>query len=201
MISSFTQLLARSFEGRLDEKTQTYVDYVVDGAVRMQRLIQDLLIYSRVGRHGGSIKPTSSQRVLDEALRNLAAAIDENRALVTNDALPTVRADAGQLVQLFQNLLGNAIKFKRDEVPRIHVSAHDRGRDWVFAIKDTGIGIDQKYADRVFVIFQRLHTRSEFPGTGIGLALCKRIVERHGGQIWFESEPGQGSTFFFSVPK
>jgi PAS domain S-box-containing protein len=201
MVSSYTQLLGQRYEGQLDEKAKKYIDYAVDGAIRMQRLINDLLTYSRVGTRGKPLEPTDAHAVLGEAVVNLAAAIEESGAMITNDDLPTVRTDASQLVQVFQNLLANAIKFRGAEPPRVHVSARDQGREWVFAVRDNGIGIERQYAARVFVIFQRLHTRQEYPGTGIGLALCKRIVERHGGHIWFESEPGTGSTFFFTVPK
>jgi len=201
MVSSYTQLLAQRYEGQLDDKAKKYIDYAVDGAVRMQRLINDLLMYSRVGTQGKPFEPTDSHSVLGEILRNLQAAIEESRAIITNDDLPTVRADASQFAQVFQNLIGNAIKFRLDSPPHIHVSARDRGHEWVFSVADNGIGIDPQYKDRLFAIFQRLHTKQEYPGTGIGLALCKKIVERHGGKIWFESEPGKGSTFFFSIPK
>ena len=201
MVSSYTQLLVKRFEGPLDGKTQKYVHYVVDGAIRMQTLINDLLAYSRVGTRGQPLEPTDAHAALGEAIRNLAALIEENRAIITNADLPTVRADALQLGMVFQNLIANAIKFRREDIPRIHVSAQDRSREWVFAVKDNGIGIEPQHAERVFVLFQRLHTQAEYPGTGIGLAVCKRIVEHHGGKIWFESEPGNGSTFFFTVPK
>jgi PAS domain S-box-containing protein len=201
MVSSYTQLLVKRFEGQLDDKTKKYVHYVVDGAIRMQTLINDLLAYSRVGTRGQPLEPTDAHAALGEAIRNLAALIEENRAIITNADLPTVRADALQLGMVFQNLLANAIKFRREDIPRIHVSAQDQSREWVFAVKDNGIGIEPQHAERVFVLFQRLHTQAEYPGTGIGLAVCKRIVERHGGKIWFESEPGNGSTFFFTVPK
>ena len=201
MVSSYTQLLGQRYEGQLDEKAKKYIDYAVDGAVRMQRLINDLLTYSRVGTRGKPLEPTDAHAVLGEAVVNLAAAIEESGAMITNDDLPTVRTDASQLVQVFQNLLANAIKFRGAEPPRVHVSARDQGREWVFSVRDNGIGIEPQYAARVFVIFQRLHTKQEYPGTGIGLALSKRIVERHGGRIWFESDPGRGSTFFFTVPK
>ena len=167
----------------------------------MQRLINDLLAYSRVNTQGKTIETVDSHSVLGAALRNLSAAIEESHAIIINDDMPAVRADASQLSQLFQNLIGNAIKFRGADSPRIHVSASDFGREWRFSVKDNGIGFDAKYADKVFVIFQRLHTRQEFPGTGIGLAICKRIVERHGGRIWFESETGKGSTFYFTLPK
>jgi PAS domain S-box-containing protein len=201
MVASYTQLLAERYEGQLDEKARKYIAYAVDGAVRMQQLVNDLLTYARVGTRGNPIEPTDAGRVLGQAIGDLATAIEESRAVVTHEELPLVRADASQLRQLFQNLLANALKFRSEEVPRVHVSARDEGRDWVFAVRDNGIGIDRQYAERVFVVFQRLHTRRDYPGTGIGLALCKRIVERHGGRIWFESEPGKGSTFLFTVPK
>jgi light-regulated signal transduction histidine kinase (bacteriophytochrome) len=201
MVASFTQLLAQRYEGQLDEKAQTYIHYAVDGATRMQRLINDLLTYSRVSTQGRSFEPTDSHSVLGEALLNLSAAMEESRAIVTNDDLPTVHADATQLLQVFQNLIANAIKFRGKDTPHVHVSAREEGGEWLFSVKDNGIGIDAQYSDRLFVIFQRLHTRQEYPGTGIGLALCKRIVERHGGRIWFESEPGKGSTFYFALPK
>ena len=201
MVSSYTQLLAKRFEGQLDEKTQKYVHYAVDGAFRMKTLINDLLTYSRVGRRGKPPEPADSSAVLGEALRNLAALVEENRAVITHENLPTVCADGSQLVLVFQNLIANAIKFRRADVPRIHVSAQDKGGEWVFAVKDNGIGIESRHADRIFVIFQRLHTHEEYSGNGIGLAVCKRVVERHGGKIWFESEPGKGATFFFTIPK
>ncbi|MDQ7825133.1 MAG: PAS domain-containing protein [Candidatus Eremiobacteraeota bacterium] len=201
MVASYTQLLADRYKGQLDEKANMYIDYAVDGAVRMQQLINDLLTYSRIGTQGRQPEPIDVRPVLSEACRNLQTAIEESGAIVTDDDLPTVRADAGQIALLFQNLIGNAIKFHGADPPRVHVSARDLGREWCFSLKDNGIGMESKYADRVFVIFQRLHTQQEYPGTGIGLAVCKRIVERHGGRIWLESSPGEGSTFFFTIPK
>jgi PAS domain S-box-containing protein len=201
MVSSYTQLLAQRYEDQLDDKAKKFINYAVDGALRMQRLINDLLAYSRVSTQGKTLKTIDSHSALGEALHSLAAAIEENQAIVINDDLPVVCADATQLSQLFQNLIGNAIKFKSADLPRIHVSACDIGREWRFSVKDNGIGIDKQYAEKVFVIFQRLHTMREYPGTGIGLAICKSIVERHGGRIWFESELGKGSTFYFTLPK
>jgi PAS domain S-box-containing protein len=201
MVASYTQLLAQHYDGRLDEKAKKFMDYAVDGAVRMQRLINDLLTYSRIGTQGKPLETTDTHTLLGEAISNLATLIAEKRAIITNNDLPTVRADASQLMQVFQNLISNSIKFQGENVPHIHVSAQEKGREWVFAVRDNGIGIEKQYADRVFVIFQRLHTRQEYPGTGIGLAVCKRIVERHGGRIWFESEPGKGSIFFFTLTK
>lgn len=202
MVSSYTQLLAQKYQGQLDEKAKKYIDYAVDGAVRMQVLINDLLTYSRVNTQGEPLKTVDSHSALGEALRNLSATIQESEALVINDNLPNINADYSQMVQLFQNLIGNAIKFRStDTPPRIRISASDQGSVWRFSVKDNGIGIGAEYADKVFVIFQRLHTRQEYPGTGIGLAICKRIVERHHGRIWFESEPGNGSVFHFALPK
>ena len=201
MVASYTQLLAERYENQLDEKAKKYIAYAVEGAIRMQRLVNDLLVYSRVSTRGNPLETTDSHSILGEVIRNLAAAIEESKAIVTNEELPMVRADASQIEQVFQNLLANAIKFRGENSPHIHVSVRDEGREWVFSVRDNGIGIERQYADRIFVIFQRLHTRQEYPGTGIGLAVCKRIVERHGGRIWFESVPGKGSTFFFTVPK
>ena len=201
MVSSYTQLLAQRYEDQLDDKAKKFIGYAVDGAVRMQRLINDLLAYSRVSSQGKDFETIDAHAVLGEALRNLAAAIKENQALIINEDLPTVRADATQLCQLFQNLIANAIKFKGADLPRIYIAASDLGHEWCFTVQDNGIGIEEQYADKVFVLFQRLHTRLEYPGTGIGLAICKRIVERHGGRIWFDSEPGKGTTFSFTLPK
>jgi signal transduction histidine kinase len=200
MVASYTQLLAQKYGGQLDDKAQSYIHYAVDGATRMQGLINDLLTYSRVNTQGRPLEPTDSHAVLGEALRNLTVSIEESGAIVTNDDLPVVRADASQLQQVFQNLIGNAIKFRGKTSPHVHVAARKEGREWLFSVMDNGIGIDPQHAERLFVIFQRLHTRQEYQGTGIGLAVCKRIVERHGGSIWFESEPGKGSTFYFTLP-
>jgi len=201
MVSSYTQLLAQRYQGELDEKAHKFIDYAVDGAVRMQRLINDLLAYSRVSTRGKEFELSDSQAALDEALCNLKAAVEESRAEIHCELLPQVPADPTQLVQLFQNLVGNALKFHGPTPPRIEVAARDLGEEWRFAVRDNGIGVEAQYADKVFVIFQRLHSRQEYPGTGIGLAICKRIVERHGGRIWFKSEPGRGSTFYFTLPK
>lgn len=201
MVASYTQLLAERYEEHLDEKAKKYIHYAVDGAVRMQRLIQDLLAFSKVAMRGGNFEKVDINRVFDNAVNNLEVSIREAHAVLTKENLPEVTADPLQLTQVLQNLIANAIKFCNADPPRVHVSVQqeDNG-DWVFGVKDNGIGIASQYRDKIFVIFQRLHTREEYPGTGIGLALCKRIIERHGGRIWFESEPGLGSTFFFSVP-
>ncbi len=201
MVSSFTQLLAKRYRGRLDADADDFIDYVVGGAVRMQHLINDLLTYSRVGRAGEGFAPTDCAAVVATACANLRTAIEECGAQVTSDPLPTVAAEAPQLLQVFQNLIGNAIKFHRkDAPPRVHVGARRQEGDWLFWVRDNGIGIEPQYAARIFLVFQRLHGRKEYPGTGIGLAICKKVVERHGGRIWVESEPGRGSTFFFTLP-
>ncbi len=201
MVASYTQLLGQRYEGQLDDKAQKYIGYAVDGAVRMQRLINDLLEYSRVNTRARPTETVDAEKTLDEVKKNLAASLLENQATVTHDDLPAISVDATQFMQLLQNLIGNAIKFHREEAPQIHISARDLGHEWLFSVRDNGIGFEAKYAERIFVIFQRLHTRQEYPGTGIGLALCKRIVERHNGKIWCESVSGQGATFYFTIPK
>jgi signal transduction histidine kinase/DNA-binding response OmpR family regulator len=201
MVSSYVQLLQRRYQGQLDSKADMYIEYAVDGAARMQTLIQDLLAYSRVGRANEAFAPADCGRVLNQVLASLAAAIADTRASVTAGPLPTVLANAGQLAQLLQNLIGNAIKFHGVIAPHVHISATRRGAEWVFAVRDNGIGIDPQNINRIFEIFQRLHTRQEYEGTGIGLAICKRIVEHHGGQIWVESRPAAGATFYFTLPE
>jgi len=199
VVTGYVQLIERRFKGRLDADADQFIYYIVDGVSRMQQLIADLLNYSRVGTRGRAMEPTSAEAVLGRVLANLQNVIAESGAAVTHDALPTVRADETQLTQLFQNLIGNAIKFRSQRRPEIHVSAERDGSGWVFSVRDNGIGIEKQYRDQVFVIFQRLHTRQKYPGTGIGLAICKRIVERHGGRIWLDSAPGQGTTFYFTL--
>lgn len=199
MVSSYTQLLEKRYKDKLDANAHDFINYAVDGAKRMQNLINDLLTYSRVGTRGKLFEPTDCKAVFDAAIANLDAAIKENKAKVTYDPLPMVMSDEGQLVQLFQNLIGNAIKFHGKKPPRVHVSARPDGDKWVFSIKDNGIGIDPQYFERIFIIFQRLHSEG-YPGTGTGLAIAKRIVERHGGRIWIESAPDKGSTFHFTIP-
>lgn len=201
VITSYTQLLAKRYKGKLDKDADEYIGFAVDGAKRMQGLIQDLLAYSRVGTKGKELAPTDCEAVLSTTLRSLALAISESGAQITHDPLPTVRGDPGQLGQLFQNLIDNAIKYRNGKGPEVHVSCTRQASEWLFGVKDNGIGIDPQYADRVFIIFQRLHTRDEYEGTGIGLAVCKKIVERHGGKIWVDSEPGHGSTFYFTLPR
>jgi PAS domain S-box-containing protein len=199
-VAGFVRLLEKRSGGQLDEKAQEYTKYIVGGVTRMKELIQDLLEYSRLETQGKELKPVDSSRSLAKALSNLGTAIGESGATITHEHLPTVKADRLQMVSLFQNLIGNAIKFRGTETPRVHISAERKGGEWVFSVRDNGIGIDPQFAERIFIVFQRLHGREEFPGTGIGLAICKRIVERHGGRIWVESEPGKGSTFFFTLP-
>jgi signal transduction histidine kinase len=200
MIGSYIELLARRYRGKLDADADDFIQYAVDGVARMQELIDDLLSYSRVGRRGKELVPTEVAEAFEEATANLRTAIDESSATITADALPSVRGDASQLAQLFQNLLGNAIKFRGDAAPRIHVSAVRQDGDWAFSVSDNGIGLDPRHADRIFVMFQRLHSREEYAGTGIGLAICKRIVERHGGHIRAESEgAGKGTAFHFTL--
>jgi PAS domain S-box-containing protein len=200
MITSYVQIIEEDYTGKLDADADEYIAFTVDGAKRMQTLIDDLLAYSRVGTRGEPFMPTSMNRVLSEAIANLEVAIEESHAVVTHDQLPTVLGDESQLIQLFQNLLGNAIKFRGDDAPMIHVGVEETKDGWVFSVRDNGIGIDIQYAERIFTVFQRLHARDDYPGTGIGLAVVKKIVERHGGRIWVESEPAQGSTFYFTLP-
>jgi light-regulated signal transduction histidine kinase (bacteriophytochrome) len=200
MVASYVQLLEREYKGKLDADADEFIGFAVDGAKRMQALIQDLLTYSRVGRAEPATEPADLEVALGKALGNLKTAIDESGATVEADAMPTVVADASQMTQLFQNLIGNAVKFHGADPVSVHVGAERENGAWHFRVQDNGIGIDPKHADRIFAIFQRLHTRAEYPGTGIGLALCRKIVERHGGEIWVESEPGTGTTFRFTVP-
>jgi len=225
IVASSMRLLAGRYKDRLDEDANEFIEYAVDGAQRMHRLINDLLRYSRVGTQGHGFEIVDMNRALDEALNNLRMAIKDSEADVVRDDLPSVYGDATQLVLLLQNLVGNAIKFQGEAPPRVQVRAeqvdsaaegcpepagrdtepetirHGRPARWRFAVEDNGIGIGPEFRKRIFVIFQRLHRRDEYPGTGIGLALCKRIVERHGGQIWVESEHGKGSTFYFTIPE
>ncbi|MEO7742436.1 MAG: ATP-binding protein [Usitatibacter sp.] len=201
MISSYTQLLERRHGAKLDGDAKDFMNFIVDGAARMKQLIEDLLEYSRVGTRGRDLQPADSSVSLAKALANLRAAVDESGATVTQGEMPRVIADANQLTQLLQNLVANAIKFRGTEPPAIHVEGETRGDVWVFSVKDNGIGLDTQYSDRIFMMFQRLHSKADYPGTGIGLAICKKIVERHGGRIWVESEPGHGCTFGFTIAR
>src|SRR5215207_593746 len=199
MVSSYVQLLAKRYKGKLDADADDFIGFAVEGATRMQQLINDLLAYSRVGTQGKPFAPTDFEVVLENVLDNLQIAIAESEAVITHDPLPTLMADHVQMIQLFQNLIGNAIKF-RNQAPRVHVYAERSDKNWQFAVRDNGVGIDPQFAERVFIIFQRLHTRAEYAGTGIGLAICKKIIERHGGRIWVEPVPEQGSIFHFTIP-
>lgn len=200
MVASYTQLLAKRYTGKLDADADEFIGYAVEGANRMQRLIQDLLAYSRVMKQDRAVDRVNCNELLKEVIENLQLAINESRAVVTCENLPTVMADRSQLGQVFQNLIGNAIKFRSEDLPWVHVSAERRTDEWFFSVRDNGIGIDPQYADRIFVVFNRLHNREEYPGTGIGLAICKRIIERHGGYIWVKSQLGKGATFYFTLP-
>jgi light-regulated signal transduction histidine kinase (bacteriophytochrome) len=201
MVASFTQLLAKRYQGKLDQDADEFIGFAVDGATRMQQLIQALLAYSRVGTHCKPLAPTDCNVILDIARTNLFKALEESGAEVSSEPLPTVLGDEVQLIQLFQNLIANALKFHGKALPVIRISAQEDNGDWRFAFRDNGIGIAPAHQDRIFKIFQRLHRRSEYPGTGIGLAICKKIVERHGGRLWVASEEGRGATFFFTIPK
>ncbi len=212
MVASYVHLLAKRYKGKLDSDADEFIGYAVDGVNRMNRLINDLLAYSRVGSKDKDFAPTDCEAIFERSIANLKETVEENGTLVTHDPLPTVMADESELVQLFQNLIGNAIKFRGEQPPHIHVSAEqieksairnpqsEIEKGWVFSVRDNGIGIDPKQAERIFLIFQRLHGRTEYPGTGIGLAICKKIVERHNGRIWVDSAPGEGSTFYFTIP-
>jgi light-regulated signal transduction histidine kinase (bacteriophytochrome) len=200
MVKSFTQLLAKRYAGQLDEEADEYIRFAVDGASKMEALVRDLLEYSRLDGDHNTPQPTSATTVLQQAIAILAPSIEETGAVVTYDPLPIVMADPDQLLRVFQNLIGNALKFHGDGPPRVHVSASTQGTQSVIAVQDHGIGISEEYFSKIFVIFKRLHGPAEFGGTGIGLSVCKKIVERHGGKIWVESQPGEGATFRFSIP-
>lgn len=200
MVSSFTQLLAKRYRGKLDADADDFIGFAVDGANRMQALIEDLLSYSRVGTRGRPFAPVDCEAVLARVLRVLQVTVDETGAEVTHGPLPTVLADESQLGQVIQNLIANAIRFRAEAPPRVHVSAERGDLEWTLSVRDNGIGVAPEHAQRIFVIFQRLHGRTDYPGTGIGLAVCKKIVERHGGRIWVDSELGRGATFKFTIP-
>jgi PAS domain S-box-containing protein len=211
-VSGFAQRLSEKYKGKLDQKADEYISFIVSGATRMSDLIRALLTYSRVGSRQRPLEPVDCNSVLKKALENLKVGVEESGAVIESGPLPTVPIDEVQLIQLFQNMIGNSIKYRSGEQPRISIMAEQiekssvpiphpvTGRDWLFMIKDNGIGIDPKYSERIFQIFQRLHGRDKYPGTGIGLALCKKIVEHHGGRLWVESETGSGSTFYFTIP-
>ena len=200
IVTGFVQLLQQKYGQHLDAKGNEYIEFAVDATKRMQSLIQDLLAYSRVGTRAKEFGPTDSSEAFDRAVTHLGVSIRESGAEITHGELPTVVADGAQLVQLFQNLIGNALKFRGDAPPKVHVDACREQQWWHFSVHDNGIGIEPEYFERIFQIFQRLHSRKRYAGTGIGLAICHKIVERHGGQIWVESLPGQGATFHFTMP-
>ncbi len=200
MVAAYTQLLAEKYKGKLDEQADKYIHYAVDGATRMQTLVQDLLAFSRSGRDGTEMSATDTKDVVQQALLNLEAAIQDSKTQINVGDLPTVHANAGQLRQVFQNFIGNALKFRKAEPPVVQILAQREGPEWIFSVADNGIGISSDFLNDVFVIFHRLHTRDEYPGNGIGLAICKRIIERHGGRVWVESEKGVGTTFKFALP-
>jgi PAS domain S-box-containing protein len=201
MVASYTQLLAKRYKGRLDSDADEFIAFAVDGCNRMQGLIQDLLTYSRAGTNGKTLCEVSGEEALQGALTNLRITIEQSGAVVSHDSLPAIETDETQLTQVFQNLVGNAIKYRAAEAPRVHVSAaKNDDNEWIFSVRDNGLGIAPQYFDRIFVLFQRLHGRNEFEGTGIGLSICKKVLERLGGRIWVESQPGTGSTFYFALP-
>jgi len=200
MVAAYTQLLAERYRGRLDESADKFIGYASEGALRMQSLIQDLLAFSRAGRNGAHCGPVDCDAAMAEVLLSLGPAMQESGAVVRHVALPVVWADRSQITQVFQNLIGNAIKFRGKEAPAISVQAEKTGQQWLFSVSDNGIGIAPEYAQNIFVVFQRLHTRTEYPGNGIGLAICKKIVERCGGKIWVEAQTGHGSIFKFTLP-
>jgi signal transduction histidine kinase len=200
MVTNYIQLFEKRYKNQLDEKADKYIHYAVDGAQRMQNLVSDLLAFSRIESQVKEFEPVDCTDLLLQVLGGLKLLIEENHAEITHNHLPTVLGDEMQLGQLFQNLIDNAIKYRKEEPPQIHISAEQKGKEWVFTVSDNGIGIDPKHFDRIFVIFKRLHVRDKYCGTGIGLAVCDRIVNRHGGKIWVESKPGKGSRFFFTMP-
>jgi len=200
MIANYTQLLAERYRGKLDQQADKYIAYSVDGAVRMQALIQDLLKFSRVGRQEIERRTTDCRAVVEQALKNLQASVDESGAVVRWKGLPVVMADVSQLTQVFQNLIANAIKFRGGETPAIEINAEEEDEQWVLTVSDNGIGIPAENWEDIFVIFRRLHTRDEYPGNGIGLSICKKIIERHGGKIWIEAQATAGCCFKFTLP-
>ncbi len=199
-IGGFASLLQQCYQGRLDADADRYLAFIVDGTLRMQTLIKDILVYSREGRQEIEHQRFDVNEVFEQTLNNLRSVLDEKEAVVTNDHLPTIEADTTQFGRLLQNLIGNGVKFRGEASPRVHVSAIRENGMWCFSVQDNGIGIESKYQDKIFEVFERLHDERTYEGTGIGLAICKKIVERHGGHIWVRSDPGQGSTFYFTIP-
>ena len=201
MISSYTQLLERKYKDKLDPDANEYIHFAVDGAIRMQKLLNDLLEYSKISKSEKTFEKVDTSTVFGQVISNLQLLITSNRALITIDDLPVVKANESQMLSLFQNLIENAIKFqKKTELPKIHISCTKQNEMYRFSVADNGIGIEKQYHDRIFIVFQRLHSLKDYPGTGIGLSICKRIVERHGGSIWFESVLNEGTTFYFTLP-
>jgi light-regulated signal transduction histidine kinase (bacteriophytochrome) len=201
ILSHYTQLFAQRYKGKFDADADNIISHILEGTTRMQKLINGLRTYSYVDRRGRPFEPMSCEAVLKQALTKRQATIEKSGGVITHESLPIVMADASQLVQLFEKLIGNAIKYRNEELPRIHISAQRKENEWIFSVRDNGIGIAPEYQECIFLIFQRLHKREEYPGNGTGLAICKRIVERHGGRIWVESKPGNGSTFYFTIPE
>jgi light-regulated signal transduction histidine kinase (bacteriophytochrome) len=202
MVSSFTQLLEKKYKDKLDQDAVDYIKFAVDGANRMQKLISDLLLYSRITSRGKEFEDVDTAKVFEQALLNLKLQISDANAIITNEGLPVLKADEFQILQLFQNLIGNALKYKKESVtPKIHLSCKSKDDLYEFAISDNGIGIDMQFHDKIFIIFQRLHSKEEYSGTGIGLSICKHVVERHKGKIWFESKQNEGATFYFTIKK
>jgi len=201
MISTYTQLLEQKYKDKIDQDANDYIHFAVDGAVRMQKLISDLLEFSRISTRGKSFEQVETSNILGQVISNLHLLIAENNCLITNDDLPTVKADELQIIRVFQNLIENAVKFKnKTELPKIHISCTKHNNMYQFSVADNGIGMEMKFKESVFIIFQRLHSVKDYPGTGIGLSICKRIIERHGGAIWFESIVNEGTTFYFTIP-
>jgi len=198
-IISFSQLLEDDYHDKLDKNGKEFLFFITDGAKKMNTLIKDLLTYSRITTHAKPPNWNNLENILKDALFNLSESIKESNAIITYDKLPTLKVDKTQMLQLFQNFISNGIKFRREETPKIHVGVKKIQFGWLFSIKDNGIGIESKYFDRIYNIFYRLHTKEEYPGTGIGLPICRKIIQRYGGQIWVESELGKGSTFFFTI--
>ncbi|MGE5352396.1 MAG: sensor histidine kinase, partial [Acidobacteriota bacterium] len=200
MISNCTQMLSRRYRDKFDASADQLIEFIVEGSVRMKSLIQDLLSFSRITTKGENLAPTDLNIVMQNVTADLKVAIEENRAKIIYGKLPVINADSTQIRQVFQNLISNAIKFRGAVDPEIRIGTEKKDGQWLFSIKDNGIGIAPEFFDKIFVIFQRLHEREAYPGTGIGLAICKRIVEHHGGNIWVESEEGKGATFYFTLP-
>ncbi len=200
MVSSFSQLLEKRYKDRLDEDANEFIGFIVDGAQHMKLLIDDLLTYSRVTSHAKEFENVDLENVLDVVFSNLSFYLEENKVIITKDSLPVVFADPSQMGQIFQNLISNAIKFHNGSTPKIHISSQKSETEWIFAVADNGIGIDPNYQEQIFEVFKRLHTRNEYPGSGIGLSICQKIIQRHGGRIWVESKKDVGSTFFFTLP-